>query len=220
MPRRIVRPIHRDLDLTGRLLEFDELTQPWDNGEKLFGTVRPLEVEVGSGKGMFLRRVTAERPEHNFFGIEIAHKYARFCASHLVRDGRENGLVMSGDGLRVFREVFTDGCLEAVHVYFPDPWWKKRHRKRRVLNEAFLTDVGRTLRVGGQLHFWTDVKEYYETTLELITEMQDAGKFPLDGPHEVAEPPSENNLDFLTHFERRTRLNEEPVYRSRFVKHA
>jgi tRNA (guanine-N7-)-methyltransferase len=219
MPRRVVPNIHRDLDLSDWLLEFDDLPQPWDGGVQLFGEVRPLEVEVGSGKGLFLRRATAQLPEHNFLGIEVAFKYARFAAAHLAKQGAENGRMMAGDGLRVFREIFPDKSLEAVHVYFPDPWWKKRHRKRRVLNEAFLADVGRTLRPGGALHFWTDVKEYYETTLELIAEMQSADTpLPLEGPHEVPEPPSEHHLDYRTHFERRTRMNGEPVYRSLFVK--
>ncbi len=217
MPRRIVPNIHRNLDLANRLFEFDDLPQPWDGGKKLFGEVKPLEVEVGTGKGLFLRQATAAKPEHNFFGIEIAHKYARFAASHLEKQGAANGCIVSGDGLRVFREVFPDECLEAVHVYFPDPWWKKRHRKRRVLNEAFLTDVGRTLRIGGELHFWTDVQEYFDSTLELIEELQ-VNDLPLEGPHEVPEPPSEHHLDFRTHFERRTRLNDDPVYRSRYVK--
>ncbi len=217
MPRRIVRNIHDGLDLSDRLFEFDDLPCPWDGGEKLFGNTKPLEVEVGTGKGLFLRQATKATPEHNFFGIEVAHKYARFAAAYLEKEGAENGRMMSGDALRVFREVFTDGCLEAVHVYFPDPWWKKRHRKRRVLNEDFLSNVGRTLRVGGQLHFWTDVKEYFDTTLEMIEEMQAKG-LPIEGPHDVPETPSEHHLDFRTHFERRTRLNEQPVYRSRFEK--
>lgn len=232
MPRRAVRNIHRELDLTGRLLSFDDLPQPWDGGRALFGEARPLEVEMGSGKGLFLRRATADRPEHNFLGIEVAYKYARFAAANLVRDGRENACMAACDGLRVFREVLPDASVAAVHVYFPDPWWKARHRKRRVLNEAFLTDVGRVLPPGGELHFWTDVREYFETTLELIAGMQrgeiapeEEGAtprrcppLPLEGPHEVAEPPSEHDLDYHTHFERRTRKNGEPVYRSLFVR--
>ena len=217
MPRRIVRPIHREVDLAGRLLEFDELPQPWNGGEALFGNANPLEVELGSGKGMFLRRATADRSEHNFLGLEVSHKYARYCAAQLVRDGRDNARVMSGDGLRVFREVLTDASVEAVHVYFPDPWWKKRHRKRRVLNEAFLKDAARVLRSGGALHFWTDVQEYFESTLELIAQLQQQG-LPLEGPHDVPEPPAEHHLDYRTHFERRTRLNHQPVYRSLFLK--
>ena len=235
MGRRAVRNIHEKLDLTGRLLEFDDLPQPWDRGAALFGPERaqaPLEVELGTGKGLFLRGATADRPEHNFLGLEVAFKYARFAAANLVRDGRTNAAMVAGDGLRVFREVLPDASVTAVHVYFPDPWWKARHRKRRVLNEAFLADVARVLVPGGELHFWTDVEEYFLTTLELIAGMQrgelppeEDGKppracpsWPLDGPHDVPEPPSEHHLDFRTHFERRTRLNGEPVYRSRFVR--
>lgn len=217
MPRRVVRPIHREVDLTEWLFTHDDLPQPWDGGERLYGEVRPLEVEVGSGKGLFLRRATAESPGHNFLGIEVSHKYARFAAAHLAREGRENGRMVSGDALRVFREVLPEAALEAVHVYFPDPWWKKRHRKRRVLNEAFLADAARTLRPGGSMHFWTDVEEYFESTLELIDTMRTEG-LPLEGPHEVVESPAEHHLDYRTHFERRTRLNEELVYRSRFSK--
>ncbi len=219
MGRRAVKNIHEGLDLTGKLLEFEDLPNPWENAASLFTADQPLEIEVGSGKGLFIRRATARQPDHNFLGIEIAYQYARFSAANLVRDGRENGVMMAGDALKVFSELVPDASLEAVHVYFPDPWWKARHRKRRVLNEAFLNDVGRTLRVGGKLHFWTDVKEYYDTTLELIDEMRASEKgLPLDGPHPVEEPPSEHDLDYHTHFERRTRQNEEPVYRSEFVK--
>ena len=78
---------------------------------------------------------------------------------------------------RLFREWFPAASLAAVHVYFPDPWWKKRHKKRRVLNEEFLRDVERTLVPGGRLHFWTDVEEYFQTTLELI-----AATVKLTGP--------------------------------------
>jgi tRNA (guanine-N7-)-methyltransferase len=219
MGRRAVRNVHEGLDLTGKLLEFEDLPNPWENAASLFGVDRPLEIEVGSGKGLFLRRATAANPDHNFLGIEIAFKYARFAAANLLRDGLTNGVVASCDGLKVFRELVPDASLEAVHVYFPDPWWKARHRKRRVLNEAFLTDVGRTLRPGGVLHFWTDVEEYYLSTLEIIDAMRAATPtLPLDGPHPVEEPESEHDLDFHTHFERRTRKNGEPVYRSQFIK--
>jgi tRNA (guanine-N7-)-methyltransferase len=103
--------------------------------------------------------------------------------------------------------------VAAVHVYFPDPWWKMRHRKRRVLNEKFLREVERVLEPGGTLHFWTDVEEYYESTLELIRTTTS-----LSGPAAVAESLPEHDLDFRTHFERRTRLHGEAVYRSEFRK--
>jgi tRNA (guanine-N7-)-methyltransferase len=103
--------------------------------------------------------------------------------------------------------------LAAVHVYFPDPWWKARHHKRRVMNESFLADVVRTLQPDGRLHFWTDVREYFDQSLELI-----AARTPLVGPLDVRERPAEHDLDFRTHFERRTRMHGEGVYGAEFVK--
>ena len=212
MGRRALPKIDQRLDYSQQFLEFDQLPEPW-NRETLFGRVAPLEVEVGSGKGLFLQNATAANPDHDFLGIEVSRKYARFAAARLAKRGVRNGLMVCGDGLRLFRELLPDDHLEAVHVYFPDPWWKARHHKRRVLNEPFLLDVVRTLRPGGKLHFWTDVQAYYDATLELIAE-----KTPLQGPFEVGERTPEHDLDYRTHFERRTRLNEEPVYRSEFVK--
>jgi tRNA (guanine-N7-)-methyltransferase len=81
------------------------------------------------------------------------------------------------------------------------------------MTEAFLADIVRTLQPGGRLHFWTDVKEYFDNTLELI-----AKSTPLVGPIDVPEKSAEHDLDFRTHFERRMRMNGEPVYRSEFVK--
>ncbi|MEJ1741408.1 tRNA (guanosine(46)-N7)-methyltransferase TrmB, partial [Escherichia coli] len=65
------------------------------------------------------------------------------------------------------RDLLPDACLAAVHVYFPDPWWKARHRKRRVLSEPFLRQAARALAPGADLHVWTDVEEYFRETLAL-----------------------------------------------------
>jgi tRNA (guanine-N7-)-methyltransferase len=100
-----------------------------------------------------------------------------------------------------------------VHVYFPDPWWKKRHKKRRVMNADFLRDVERTLAPGGRLHFWTDVEEYFQTTLALI-----ASAVTLQGPLPVLVKLSVLDLEYRSLFERRTRLSVLPVYRAEFRK--
>lgn len=214
MPRRPLRKISPSLDLSRHLLVPDALPRPWD-AATLFGRQAPLEIEVGSGKGLFLSGAAAACPDHDFLGIEIAERYAQFCAAKMVRLKLENVRIVHGDGLPIFAELLPSDSVAAVHVYFPDPWWKKRHKKRRVLNEQFLRNVERVLRTDGVLHFWTDVEEYFQSTLELIRAVT-----KLSGPFEVPEKPPEHDLDFRTHFERRTRLHGEPVYRSEFRKPA
>jgi tRNA (guanine-N7-)-methyltransferase len=212
MPRRALRKIDPALDLQRYLKLPDDLPRPWDAAQ-LFDRDAPLEIEVGSGKGLFLQSAAECNPGHNFLGIEIATKYARFAASRLARGGLTNGVMVHGDAQPIFADLLPDNSLAAVHVYFPDPWWKKRHQKRKVLNERFVKQVERTLVVGGSLHYWTDVQDRFAETLELL-----AAETKLVGPLEVAEMPAEHDLDYRTHFERRTRLAEMPVYRAEFRK--
>lgn len=212
MGRRALRKIDPRLDLSRHLLEADDLPVMFD-AASFFGRTAPLEVEVGSGKGLFLAGASRTHPEWDFLGIEVSQKYARYAAAKLARQGSTNALMVHGDALALFRQWFPASSLAAVHVYFPDPWWKKRHKKRRVLNEDFLRDVERTLAPGGRLHFWTDVEEYFQATLELIP-----AATKLAGPLPVAESPAEHDLDYRTHFERRTRKGALPVYRAEFEK--
>jgi tRNA (guanine-N7-)-methyltransferase len=210
MPRRALRKIDPALDLTRHLKTWDDLPQPWDS-QPLFGRSAPLEVEVGSGKGLFMESAGSANPAHNFLGIEIATKYAHFASARLAKHQLENAVMVHGDAQRLFKELFPANSLTAVHVYFPDPWWKKRHQKRRVLNESFLANVVRTLTPGGLLHYWTDVEDRFKETLELI-----AATTSLVGPLDVPEKPAEHDLDYRTHFERRMRISEKPIYRAQF----
>jgi tRNA (guanine-N7-)-methyltransferase len=212
MGRRALKKIDPTLDLSRHFLESDQLPPQLDQGA-LFGRVAPLEVEVGSGKGLFLAAAAEAHPERNFLGIEIAGKYARYAAARLARKEYPVARVICGDALALFANWIADGALAAVHVYFPDPWWKKKHRRRRVMNEPFVRNIERTLAPGGRLHFWTDVEEYFHSTLELIAQAS-----RLEGPLPVAERPPAHDLDYRTHFERRMRLHQLPVYRSEYRK--
>lgn len=212
MGRRALPKIDPTLDLSGHFFELQNFSPPLTL-DLLFPRPAPLEVEIGSGKGLFLAAAASTTPERNFLGIEISPKYARFAAARLARRGLANARMMAGDGQRLMAEFLAPDSLAAVHVYFPDPWWKKRHKKRRVLSESFLRNVESRLATGGVFHFWTDVEEYYQTTLELV-----AAVTRLTGPHPVAESPATHDLDYRTHFERRMRLHQHPVYRCQFVK--
>ena len=208
MPRRPPKKPDPALDLSGHLLVPDALPTPCDP-RGLFATPAPVELEVGSGKGLFLTSASAARPDTNFLGIEIAAGYARMCAGRLAAAQAANAKIVHGDATALVRDRFPDRCLAAVHVYFPDPWWKARHRKRRVLSEPFLLQAGRALAAGAVLHVWTDVEEYFH---EALAAARATGLFGEPRVEEPAEPA--HDLDYRTHFERRTRLAGMPVWRA------
>lgn len=210
MARRALRKLNPLVDLSSWLISADETPKPWST-EALFGRRGELEIEVGSGKGLFLASAAERAPETLFLGIEVSRKYAAHVAMRLARRNLASAKVMHGDALAFFRELPSNVVLRAVHVYFPDPWWKARHKKRRVMNEGFVRDVERVLAPGGSLHFWTDVEEYFLATLALIERAT-----CLTGPHAIEERPAESDLDYHTHFERRTRLSGLPVFRAQF----
>ncbi len=173
----------------------------------------PIEIEVGSGKGLFLRSVAKARPTTKFIGLEIAAKYASMSAKKLCDLGLGNATCFAADAVRVIDEVVPASSLQAVHVYFPDPWWKARHKKRRVLNPRMVEAVDRALKINGEFHFWTDVLDYYESTIEMIAQL-----VKWDGPKIVEERDAADDMDYHTHFERRTRRNGMPVYRTLYIK--
>lgn len=213
MPRAALRKPNPALDLDSWLKTPEDLPATI-NSQTLFSNDQPLEIEVGSGKGLFIQTESDRRPEHNYFGIEIARKYAAHAAARLAKRERANAKMLAGDATPLFAVTdegkrIEDGSLDGVHVYFPDPWWKKRHRKRRVLSHDNILNFSRCLRVGGRLHFWTDVLDYFELTVELIAEIAPELGVPL--PETQRE--STHDLDFHTHFERRSRKMGIPVYR-------
>jgi len=209
----------RALPKIDRSIQFDHLIRdvrdlPEDFGiDDFFGRSAPLEIEMGSGKGLFLINASKADPNANFLGCEIRVKYASYCAYRFAKYGCTNARMISGDGLHFFRGFVKDESARAVHVYFPDPWWKASHRRRRVMTPGFVADLQRVLLPGGIFHFWTDVEEYFESTVEQLAEESN-----LSPPQEVKPKDPEHDMDYRTHFERRMRLNDHPVFRAEFHK--
>ena len=114
-----------------------------------FGNANPVEIEVGTGKGLFLLNAATARPGANFLGIEVVRKYQLYAATRYAIRNLPNVKTACADAAVVLRDYVAPGSVAAVHVYFPDPWWKKRHRKRRVFNPVFAADAARALAPAG-----------------------------------------------------------------------
>jgi tRNA (guanine-N7-)-methyltransferase len=175
---------------------------------EIFGNGHPVELEVGSGKGLFLANAAYATPGHNFLGLELSRKYARRAAERVGKLGLANVRVVAGDARLFLSRFVPPAGLRAVHVYFPDPWWKARHKKRRVFTAALVADVAQALEPGGEFRIATDVEEYFGVIRGL---MATAPRF-----HELpsCEPKApEHDLDYLTNFERKYRIEGRPIYR-------
>ncbi len=179
----------------------------------VFGNDHPVEVEVGCGKGLFLATAAAARPEINFFGVEIVRKYQLFTATRLARRGLGNARVACADARPLLRWWVAPGSLQAIHVYFPDPWWKKRHHKRRVFTGEFAAACARALRPGGILSVATDVEDYARLVGEEVAAHTPLVPLPPPEPHTPA-----HDLDYLTNFERKFRKQGKSICRLRWSK--
>lgn len=183
------------------------------NYETLFGNANPLELEVGCGKGLFLVNAAGACPHVNFLGVEIERKYQLFTATRLAKRSLNNVRVVCADGRVFVRDWLLDRSLQAVHVYFPDPWWKNRHRKRRVFTAEFAGQCERVLQLGGHLYVASDVAEYFQVMRGLLAGC--AGLRPLPAP-ELKAP--QHDLDYLTNFERKYRKEGRPIHRAAYVR--
>jgi tRNA (guanine-N7-)-methyltransferase len=174
----------------------------------LFGNDHPVELEVGFGKGLFLITAGESRPDVNFAGVEIVRKYQLFTATRLAKRGFRNVRVACGDANLLLRDRVPPGSLQAIHVYFPDPWWKKRHHKRRLWTADFVALCAGALRHGGVLYSVTDVEDYAAVIAELVAAETRLRLIPPPQPGSPA-----HDLDYLTNFERKFRKQGRPIFR-------
>ena len=134
----------------------------------LFGNARPVEIEIGVGKGRFLLTQAAARPEVNFLGIEWSLKYLRVAKERAARLRLTNILLYRADARHVLQALVPDRSVTRVHVYCPDPWPKKRHHKRRLFTRGTIEHIERVLAPGGYLDVSTDVRAYFDEIRALV----------------------------------------------------
>jgi tRNA (guanine-N7-)-methyltransferase len=137
----------------------------------LFGNQQPVEIEIGCGKGRFLTQVAHRNPDVNYLGVEQAGKYYRKAVTRLSRAGLGNVRLMDADGFDLLLDRWiAPASIGHIHVYFPDPWPKKRHHKRRLFQDALLVMAARALPVGGEFRVATDHAAYGEIIRTLFAE--------------------------------------------------
>ncbi len=187
------------------VLEAGGLPQPLD-WRVVFGNDRPVEIEIGFGKGGFLVQVSQKFPERNFLGLETAAKMVEYAAGRLRKRGIRNVRLLRADAHYFLERFVRDGSVAGFHIYFPDPWPKQRHRKRRLLTPEFCRAVQRVLLPGGRICFATDFQEYFGQVRELFS------SFPafqaLDPGDWVTRRPQEA----ITNYEIKYRREGRPIY--------
>ena len=204
----------RELDVAGFGRDQDELPAigtgyldlrawfgfpPWQGDG---GDSRTLDIELGSGKGTFLAQEAPLHPDTLFVGIEWASQFYRYAADRMRRLGLQNVRMLHADGVVFLRNFVADQTVSTFHWYFPDPWPKARHNKRRTFQAPFLReDLYRVLKPGGRIRVATDHLDYWQWMQEHAEQVSDLYAF------EPFEPPASAGEGELvgTNFERKYR---------------
>ncbi len=136
---------------------------------RVFGRAAPVIVEVGSGMGETTVAMARAEPQHDFLAIEV-HKPGVAALARRARDaGVTNVRIVQHDAVEVLRDMIAPASLAGIRIFFPDPWPKKRHHKRRLVQAPFVASAARTLAAGGVLHIATDWEDYAHEMLGTLS---------------------------------------------------
>lgn len=194
-------------DLRPYFVTVDEFDQPihWGN---YFGNPNPVELDIGCGRGLFLVNAADQNPEINFLGMELDYKEGRRSALRLKKREFANARVVGGDCRPLLKRFIVPASVQAAHVYFPDPWWKRKHLRRRLFTDAFVELLARVVRPGGLVHSWSDVEDYFGVISALMDAHTD---------FQTLDPPAQrtptHDMDYHTSFERKKRKLGSKIWR-------
>lgn len=155
----------------------------------VFGRTAPVVLEIGPGMGETTAAICAAHPELDFVAVEVFAAGVAALALRVEEGGLANLRIIEHDAFEVVRDMLAPGCLAGVHVFFPDPWPKARHRKRRLLSAPFVHELALRLARGASLHCATDWEDYAQQMLEVL-----GGEPLLANRHEGFAPAPENPL--------------------------
>ncbi|MCC7352047.1 MAG: tRNA (guanosine(46)-N7)-methyltransferase TrmB [Phycisphaerales bacterium] len=202
----------RELIIEPIALDVEKISRPLD-WRTLFGNDHPIEIEIGMGKGTFLTEQAKARPQTNFLGIEWARWFWRYASDRLRRNQCLNARTVRAEASFFLTEFVPTESIAVLHVYFPDPWPKARHHKRRLLQDKFMPVVQRILIPGGRLQVVTDHQGYFEENIEPA--VRGSALTIVD----YNRPGSAGEGEFVgTNFERKYRREGRPFYALAAVK--
>jgi tRNA (guanine-N7-)-methyltransferase len=164
----------------------------------LFGNHRPITLEIGFGNGEALAEMTRHHPEHNYLGVEVHGPGIGHLLLRLAAQESRNIRLLQTDAMELLRRHLPAGSLTEILLFFPDPWPKQRHHKRRIVQAEFARLAHRALKPGGTLRMATDWEDYARQMLAVLTAVQGMKNFAGTGNY---APRPENRP--LTRFERR-----------------
>jgi tRNA (guanine-N7-)-methyltransferase len=169
---------------------------------EIFDREGPVEVEIGIGKGRFMLAAAAARPDVLHFGVDWANKYLRIAESRAWKRGLRNVRFARVEGRVLVERAIPAGSVAAYYVFYPDPWPKKRHHKRRFLQPETADHLARTLAPGGVLHVATDHEEYWGRIESLLDGHPALERLPAFGGEQFPLPVDQP----LTNFEAKYRV--------------
>jgi tRNA (guanine-N7-)-methyltransferase len=129
---------------------------------EIFGNRNPVEIEIGCGKAKFLIARATEHPQINFLGIDVVWKWMKYAVQRTEKRRLRNLKFLKADAREMVKYGLPPGSVSIFHIYFPDPWPKRRHKKRRIVTGEFLNELHARLRDNGLIELATDHEDYYE----------------------------------------------------------
>jgi tRNA (guanine-N7-)-methyltransferase len=169
--------VHRRAHITpGQKEALDRLLPQWSipyrpatlDFDKAFGRSAPTVLEIGFGMGETTQKIAAARRDDNFLGVEVFNAGVGALLKRIEESGRTNIRIIQHDAVEVARDMIAPDSLAGVHIYFPDPWPKARHHKRRLVQPAFIALLASRIAPGGYIHCATDWENYAEQMLEVL----------------------------------------------------
>lgn len=181
--------------------------------EDIFGNTKPVEVEIGPGKGSFLLTAAQCTPDRNFFGVEFSRRRAYRIGQLIERDRADNVIAIAADINCILKTLIRPASVATYHLYFPDPWWKRRHHRRRLFRDNFPAELTRTLVSGGKILLATDVHNYFVEIVRQLAAVPALMQFPWQ-----RDQKNRNGKLILTDFERQFTDEGKSIYYAGFRK--